>query len=71
MRNHYARDCEKFFKDDQKKKTINRRNFRRSDSNRLKKIIKHMFFTITLYLNIEQKTIRIMINYNATFNFIF
>jgi hypothetical protein len=36
-----------------------------------KKIIKHMFITIILYLNIEQKTIRIMINCDATFNFIF
>ncbi len=34
MRNHYARDCKRFFKDDQKKKAINRRNLRRSDSNR-------------------------------------
>jgi hypothetical protein len=30
-----------------------------------------MFITIILYLNIEQKTIRIMINCDATFNFIF
>jgi hypothetical protein len=36
-----------------------------------KEIIKHMFITIILYLNIEQKTIRIMINCDATFNFIF
>jgi hypothetical protein len=36
MRSHYARDCKKLFKDDQKKKTINRRNLRRSNSNRSK-----------------------------------
>jgi hypothetical protein len=30
-----------------------------------------MFITIILYLNIEQKTIRVMINCDATFNFIF
>jgi hypothetical protein len=34
-------------------------------------IIKHMFIMMTLYLNIEQKTIRIMIDCDATFNFIF
>jgi hypothetical protein len=72
MRNHYARDCKKSFKDDQKKK---KRSIDvifvvqiRVD---WEKIIKHMFITITLYLNIEQKTIRIMINCDATFNFIF
>ncbi len=35
------------------------------------KIIKHMFITMTLYLSIEQKTIRAMIDCDATFNFIF
>ncbi len=36
MRNHYARDCKKFSKEDQKKKMINRRNLRRSNSSRSK-----------------------------------
>ncbi len=71
MRNHYARDCKKFFKDDQKKNWLIDVIFVVQIRIDRKKIIKHMFITIILYLNIEQKTIRIMINCDATFNFIF
>jgi hypothetical protein len=71
MRDHYARDCKKFFKDDQKKKRSVDVIFVVQTRIDWKKIIKHMFITIILYLSIEQKTIRIMINCDATFNFIF
>jgi hypothetical protein len=36
MKDHYAHNCKKFFKDDQKK-IINRRNLRRLNSSQLKK----------------------------------
>jgi hypothetical protein len=72
MKDHYARDCKKSFKDDQKKRkwSVDVIFIVQIRVDR-KKIIKHMFITIILYLSIEQKTIRIMINCDVTFNFIF
>jgi hypothetical protein len=71
MKNHYARDCKRFFKDDQKKKRSIDVIFVVQIRVDREEIIKHMFITMILYLNIEQKTIRVMIDYDVTFNFIF
>jgi hypothetical protein len=52
MRNYYARNCKKFFKNNQKKELINVIFVVQICVNR-KEIIKHMFITMILYLNIK------------------
>jgi hypothetical protein len=71
MRNHYARDCKKSFKDDKEKKRSIDVIFVVQIRVDREEIIKYMFITMILYLNIKQKTIRAMIDCDATFNFIF
>ncbi len=52
IRNHYARDCKRFFKNDKKKRSIDVIFVVQTRIDR-EEIMKHMFITMILYLSIE------------------